>query len=348
MTTVALLSIVKDEEENIERMLESVYHHIDTYCIVDTGSTDNTKQIIRKFFDKHDIKGTLIDAPWVDFSDARNRYLKYGYGIADWGLVVDADRTLVVTDSNWKDKLPRIGKGDHQVPMMRVMIEHGDESYYNNMLIRLKGKDLPKVKYRLPTHECLVPVDESLDAYLSFAFDGIKLIEHATGSSRTVKHKRDSKLLKRFLFDNSASDPLYSRALYYYGQTCEEMGRHKDAFYGYWSSMGLTNSPAEASWAAYKIAYLPSISVKDKLEALEQVFKYGYPEAVYANLHLLLASDRVGDAEKLARKYISEPCYTAPAVFTVSWIRETGLKLILKKLLPESLVDTFFDNEYKT
>ena len=52
MHNLTLSMIVKDEAPNIERCLESVAPYIDYYIICDTGSTDNTKEIIKTFFDK--------------------------------------------------------------------------------------------------------------------------------------------------------------------------------------------------------------------------------------------------------------------------------------------------------
>ena len=45
--------IVKNESRVILRLLESVYKLIDGYCICDTGSTDNTVELIEEFFKTH-------------------------------------------------------------------------------------------------------------------------------------------------------------------------------------------------------------------------------------------------------------------------------------------------------
>ena len=52
--------IVKDESHIIRECLESVSTYIDRYDITDTGSTDGTQQIIKNFFDEHNIPGTFI------------------------------------------------------------------------------------------------------------------------------------------------------------------------------------------------------------------------------------------------------------------------------------------------
>ena len=48
--TLCLNMIVKNESRVIRRMLESVYTILDSYCICDTGSTDDTVEIIESFF----------------------------------------------------------------------------------------------------------------------------------------------------------------------------------------------------------------------------------------------------------------------------------------------------------
>ena len=62
--TLCLNMIVKNESKIIERLLTSVLSIIDTFCICDTGSTDNTIDIINTddnihSFDKFDHSNTI-------------------------------------------------------------------------------------------------------------------------------------------------------------------------------------------------------------------------------------------------------------------------------------------------
>ena len=61
MYNLTLSMIVKNEAPNIERCLASVAPFINYYVICDTGSTDNTKEIIKKFFDEKGIPGEILD-----------------------------------------------------------------------------------------------------------------------------------------------------------------------------------------------------------------------------------------------------------------------------------------------
>ena len=70
--TICLNMIVKNESKIIKRLFESVLPIIDTYCICDTGSTDNTVELIQEFFDSKNIKGSVVFEPFKDFAHNRN------------------------------------------------------------------------------------------------------------------------------------------------------------------------------------------------------------------------------------------------------------------------------------
>ena len=59
MVTICLNMIVKNESKIIKRLFDSVYKIIDYWVIVDTGSTDETKEIIINYFKEKNIPGEL-------------------------------------------------------------------------------------------------------------------------------------------------------------------------------------------------------------------------------------------------------------------------------------------------
>ncbi|MEK6984121.1 MAG: tetratricopeptide repeat protein [Nanoarchaeota archaeon] len=84
---VSLCMIARNEELFIEQCLTSVKGIADEIIVVDTGSTDKTKEIAKRFGAK------IIDFKWIDdFSAARNESLKHA--TKDWILVLDADESL--------------------------------------------------------------------------------------------------------------------------------------------------------------------------------------------------------------------------------------------------------------
>jgi GT2 family glycosyltransferase/tetratricopeptide (TPR) repeat protein len=80
--------IVKNEEQFIEQCLRSVRDIAHQIVVVDTGSTDRTVEIAKKF------DAEIHSFAWTeDFSAARNEALKYATG--DWILSLDADEELM-------------------------------------------------------------------------------------------------------------------------------------------------------------------------------------------------------------------------------------------------------------
>ena len=103
---LSLCMIVKNEEDCLSRCLMSVIPVVDEIVIVDTGSTDRTKEIARTFGAK------VYDFEWTDdFSEARNISLSKATG--SWILVLDADETISPLDY---ERLSKIIKRDVDHP----------------------------------------------------------------------------------------------------------------------------------------------------------------------------------------------------------------------------------------
>lgn len=84
MITISLCMIVKDEEKTLARCLECASKFVDEIIIVDTGSTDKTKEIAKSFNCK------LYDFKWEDnFEKARN--YSFSKASKDYIMWLDAD-----------------------------------------------------------------------------------------------------------------------------------------------------------------------------------------------------------------------------------------------------------------
>ena len=111
--TISVCMITKNEEHNLTNCLNSVKNIVDEIIIVDTGSTDKTKDIAKKFCEmrvsstclrerrassrstrtRSQLTAKIFDFRWVDdFSAARNESLKHA--TKQWILVLDADEVL--------------------------------------------------------------------------------------------------------------------------------------------------------------------------------------------------------------------------------------------------------------
>lgn len=87
MITISLCMIVKNEEAVLKRCLDSIADLMDEIIIVDTGSTDKTKEIAAQYTDK------IYDFEWIqDFSAARN--YSFSKATMDYIYVADADEVI--------------------------------------------------------------------------------------------------------------------------------------------------------------------------------------------------------------------------------------------------------------
>ena len=85
--TIGLVMIVKDEADGLEETLRSVSRLTDQISIIDTGSTDRTREIAL------DLGALVGDSPFVDFAQARNVALEVGFSVlsAQWLLMLSGD-----------------------------------------------------------------------------------------------------------------------------------------------------------------------------------------------------------------------------------------------------------------
>ncbi|HTG69016.1 MAG TPA: glycosyltransferase family 2 protein, partial [Candidatus Udaeobacter sp.] len=91
MITISLCMIVKNEEQVLDRCLNSVKDLVDEIVIVDTGSTDSTKEIAANYTDR------IFHFEWIDdFSAARN--YSFRHATKDYILWLDADDLLQEND----------------------------------------------------------------------------------------------------------------------------------------------------------------------------------------------------------------------------------------------------------
>lgn len=89
--SISACMIVRDEKSNIADCLKTLRDWVDELCILDTGSHDETKEIIKKVWKK---KLILKNYKWDDdFSAARNASMKYA--TKDWIFIIDADERVV-------------------------------------------------------------------------------------------------------------------------------------------------------------------------------------------------------------------------------------------------------------
>jgi glycosyltransferase involved in cell wall biosynthesis len=142
MTTVTLIMIIKNESKIIERCLEHVRKYVDYIVISDTGSTDNTIDIVDNFLKKYSIKGKVYQDEWKNFGHNRSQSLLNGQEWLkenniqldkNYFLTIDADMILRERGSFCKEKLT-------EKDAWMLLQETPSIKYYNMRMFR---SDLP-------------------------------------------------------------------------------------------------------------------------------------------------------------------------------------------------------------
>lgn len=95
--TLSVAIITLNEEKNLERTLESVKEFSDEVVIVDSGSTDRTKEIAEKY------KAKFYYQKWLGFGAQRNKAIENS--TSDWILNIDADEEI---SKELKEKIIKI------------------------------------------------------------------------------------------------------------------------------------------------------------------------------------------------------------------------------------------------
>jgi glycosyltransferase involved in cell wall biosynthesis len=192
--------IVKNESKVILRLLKSVLPMIDGYCICDTGSTDNTIEIIEQFFQENNIKGKIIREPFRDFGYNRSFAVKACHDIPgmDYLLLLDAD--MVLTGEALKPE--NIYSFKTSLDKDCYTICQGTPGYYyKNVRIMRNYKEY---LYWGVTHEYVnTPDGTSYDAVPN---NTLFINDIGDGGAKLDKFERDIKLLTKGLEENPNND----------------------------------------------------------------------------------------------------------------------------------------------
>jgi tetratricopeptide (TPR) repeat protein len=240
--TICLNMIVKNERKVILRLLESCLPIIDSYCICDTGSTDDTVILIKDYFKEHKIPGKVVFKEFVNFEVNRNYSLEQAkikselFEVSDYLLFLDADMILKIGPSFNKKNLTQDA----------YMIIQGNNSfnYYNLRIISTKIN----VKVRCPTHEYYDILDSSISKN-KMEKNVIFIHDIGDGGSKENKFKRDIVLL----LDGLKEDPNNCRYYFYLANSYYDLGEYENSIINYKKRIELGGWNEEVFYSWYKL-----------------------------------------------------------------------------------------------
>lgn len=203
--SVCLNMIVKNESKGVLETLKNILSKITIhyYVICDTGSTDNTVELIKTFFEKSGIPGEIHYHEWIDFGTNRTLAVQNAYKKADYILIFDADDRIV---------------GDFKIPFLThdsYLLNFGTEFVYSRKCL-IKADIL--WKYVGVLHEYITTCEDNMVITESILHGDYHIVSGRTGSRNKdpEKYSKDAKLLENAYYDSKCiDDPIYNRYAFY-------------------------------------------------------------------------------------------------------------------------------------
>lgn len=253
--------IVKNEVHGIARTLQSAKPFVDRWCILDTGSTDGTPEIIRA--EMAGVPGDVLSAPFVDFATTRNLMLdgakKLGANPPEFLLLLDADDILEGGEAlrawlgAWHEEAERL-------PLRRITIPEGAKMIERDGSLVVPPEEC-QIEIVPPEEAFMVSMSEGSTVWSSarvvrasavgpagWHYEGVvhEALVHPSGRQPTItipgvsirhdpppqsiearraRWERDVEALRAVV----TKDPKDGRALFYLARTLRQLERREEA-----------------------------------------------------------------------------------------------------------------------
>lgn len=283
--TLCLNMIVKNESKIIRRLLESVLPVIDCYCICDTGSTDNTVQLIQEFFNTKNISGKIVNEPFKNFAHNRNFSLQSCVGMSDYVLFLDADMILKVNNFDKKSLL---------INDYFFLLQGSESFYYQNTRI-IKNNGL--FKYVGVTHEYIDSPPNSTSSQIEK--DKLFILDIGDGGSKNDKFERDIRLLSEAI----VLEPKNERYHFYLANSYHDSGKFEQAIEIYKKRIELGGWEQEVWYSYYRIGLCYKNLNKMEQAICAWMNAYNFSQLRVENLYEIIHHYRNISKHKLAELF---------------------------------------------
>jgi tetratricopeptide (TPR) repeat protein len=212
---VSLCMIVKNEEANLPACLDSVAELVDEIIVVDTGSTDQTRDVALRYHAR------VVDFPWVDsFAAARNEGLRHATGA--WIFWLDADDRL---DADNRDRLracfAKLADEQAAYVMKCLCLPSADGAGATIVDHVRLFRNHPEIRWRYRVHEQILPAVRRQGGEVRWTDVVIHHTGYQDAAVRAVKLQRDLRLLTL----ENADHPDEPFTLFNLGSVSQELGQ---------------------------------------------------------------------------------------------------------------------------
>jgi tetratricopeptide (TPR) repeat protein len=262
--TICLCAIVKNESKTIARLIKSCRSIIDYYVIIDTGSTDDTINIIKS--EMGNLPGEIHERQWINFGKNRTELMDLAFGKSDYLLLADADFEYKISNQFDKSQLK------YDWYHLRYL---GEIDFAQILLVTGKKK----MRYIGVTHEYIMGDNMGESPELRT----LQILHHADGGTRSDKLTRDRDLLEKAILD----DPADTRNYFYLAQTYANLNEHEKAIKYYTERARRGGWQEEVYYSLFQIGVMKHILKDDNSAIMQLTEAYTYRPIRFEALYYL-------------------------------------------------------------
>lgn len=284
---INLCIMVKNAGPQFEQMLTDNLPIIDRWTILDTGSTDDTINIINKVLVGKK-QGNLYQEPFINFRESRNRLLDLAGTSCKYNIMLD---DTYVVQGDLRSFLTEV-RGDQYANSFTLYIQSDDTQYGSNRIIKSNSG----LRYIHTIHEVItdknninIVIPDNKAKILDGRFDYME--------KRTQERKQ---LDLKLLYEEVEENPNDPRAYYYLAQTYNLLEDYENAYKYFLKRAEFTNSGfiQERIDAVFEAARVANFKLgrpwSECISLYEQCYKIdeSRPEALYfIGIHYYLEND---------------------------------------------------------
>jgi tetratricopeptide (TPR) repeat protein len=273
---INLCIMVKNGGDQFEQMLIDNLSIIDRWTILDTGSTDETIEIINRVLVGKK-EGNLYQEPFLNFRDSRNRLLDLAGTSCKYNLMLDDTYIIQGTLREFLNEV----RSDQYSNSFTLFIHSDDTKYGSNRIIKSNSG----LRYIHRIHEVITDKN-NINVVIPEEKVYIKDRRIDYMEKRTLERKQlDLKLLYEEVEDNP-NDP---RAYYYLAQTYNLLEDYENALKYFLKRASFTNSGfiQERVDALFEAARISNFKLNKPWEECMELYEKCYkvdesrPESLY-------------------------------------------------------------------
>lgn len=349
--SLGLMMIVKDEEHVIERCLRSVLPHVDWWLVIDTGSSDRTREVVREVMG--DLPGDLLERPWVNFGHNRTELFREAAALhpGDYALALDADEVLEdlrdlrafdrteVVDGKAQTvrRVPSILPADHTRPdAYSLTVLYAGTTYHDVSIFNLASP----WHWVGAAHEY---PDLSEGVLVVPHLNGARIVQYHEGARAQNEEASIQWDISR-LTESLTEDPANPRWQFYLAQSYRDIGNLEYAIERYQIRADNASGWADERWhSLYQIGHLLQRLGRDPRGAFLDAYEFDTSRA--EPLVELAAVERLAGRNALARLYAAAACVVDYPSATALFVEQAAYSW---RRWDELSVSSYWTGDYHT